>query len=176
MNRCFFWHLILEFQQNLKCFIMTIESHKDISLLEFIQRILFVNLLSFLEPSQSLLWLAAVVTDHTHVSVENWRSLIDWNSTLQQLWCLIKLFLLEANVSKTPPCVVVALISWKSSLIAFLCSVEIFISHILMTAQRVSIGKIDIKLDSSREESEGSFMLLLERVTVSHNTPCLRCK
>jgi hypothetical protein len=61
---------------------MTVESNQDISFLEFVKRVFFVNLLSFLEPSQSLLRLTAVMANHTHIGIEHRRTLVDGNSTL----------------------------------------------------------------------------------------------
>jgi hypothetical protein len=126
---------------------MAVQGYQDISFLEFVERVLFVYLFSLLEPGQRLLGLAAIVADHAHVGIEDRGPLIYGNSTLQELVCLIEFLLLEADVSETPPCVVVTLISLKGPLIAFLGGIKILIRNILVAAKRVRIGKVDIQLD-----------------------------
>jgi hypothetical protein len=37
MNGCFFWHLILKFQQYLQGILMTVQGYKDVSFLEFVE-------------------------------------------------------------------------------------------------------------------------------------------
>ena len=74
------------------------------------------------------------MADHAHVGVEDRRPLIDGNGTLQELVCLIEFLLLEADVSETPPCVVVTLISLQGPLIAFLGGIKILIRNIFVAA------------------------------------------
>jgi hypothetical protein len=74
---------------------------------------------------------------------------------------LFKLFLLEADVSETPPCIVVSLICSESLLVALLGLVEVFVGYILVTTQGVSICEVIIQLDCPVEELQGCFMFLL---------------
>ena len=74
------------------------------------------------------------MADHAHVGVEDRGPLIDGNGTLQELICLIEFLLLEADVSETPPCVVMTLISLQSPLIAFLGCIKILIRNIFVAA------------------------------------------
>ena len=113
---------------------MAVQGYQDVSFLEFVERVLFVYLFSLLEPGQCFLGLAAIVADHPHVGIEDRRPLIDGNGTLQELVCLIEFLLLEADVSETPPCVVVTLISLQGPLIAFLGCIKILIRYVLVAA------------------------------------------
>ncbi len=81
---------------------------------------------------------------HSHVCVKDWRSLVNLDGTLKKLVCLVKLFLLQVDVSKTPPCVVMPLICCKRTLVTFLGGIKVFICYILMTAEGVSVGKVSI--------------------------------
>lgn len=45
-----------------------------------------------------------------------------------------------------------------------------------MATKSVSVSKGIIQLDGSRKESQGSFVLLLQRIAISYDTPCLRCE
>ena len=74
------------------------------------------------------------MTDHPHVGVEDRGPLIDGNGALQELVCLIEFLLLEADVSETPPCVVMTLISLQGPLIAFLGGIKVLVRNILMAA------------------------------------------
>jgi len=93
--------------------------------------------------------LAAIVSDHAHVGVEHWGSLVDLDRGLEKLRGLVEFLLLETYVAKSPPCVVVSLVSRESSLIAFLGRIEVFISDILMPTEGVRICKVSIELDST---------------------------
>ncbi len=141
---------------------MSVKSDQYIGFLEFVKRILLIDLLCSFEPIKGLLRLTAVVSDHAHVGVEHGRPLIHLNRALQQLRCLVELFLLQAYVAEAPPCVVVPLIRLKSSLVASFGLVEIFIRDILMSAQSVSICEIVIQLNCPREEFERCFVLFLQ--------------
>jgi len=87
---------------------------------------------------------------------------------------LFKLFLLEANVSKAPPCVVMTFIARKRFLVALLCLIEVFIGYVFMSAESMSICEMAVQLNSTVEKLKGSFMFFLERVTVANHTPSLR--
>ena len=144
MNGCLFRYLILKFKQYLQSILMAVQGYKHVSFLEFIEGVLFVNLFSLFKPGQSFLWLAAIVADHAHVGVKDRGPLIDGNCTLEELRCLIEFLLLEADVSETPPCVVLTLISLQSPLITFLGGIKILICYIFVAAQCMRVCKVDI--------------------------------
>ena len=174
MYRRFLRDLIHEVNQHIQSFLVAVQCYQYISLLEFIQWVFLVDLLWSLKPSQSFSGLVAVMLCHAHVSVENWRPTIDLDCTLEELSCLLKLLLLQTYVTQAPPCIVMSLISSQGTLVTFLGLVEVFVSYVFMAAESMRVSEIGIQLNGSAKEFECGFMFLLQWVTVTHNTPCLR--
>ena len=90
--------------------------------------------------------------------------------------CIRELFLLQCNVTKSPPCVVVSLIGFKGILVALLSVLKVFVCNELVAAKSVCVGEVLIQLDCSSKEFEGCLMLFLQTVAVSYDAPCLRSK
>jgi hypothetical protein len=116
----FLGHLHHQLKQDLQGFLEPLKRHQHCCLLVFIQRVLRIQLLSYLEAVQCLNCLVAVVSGHAEVSVEHRRPIIDVDSRCEELRSLVKLLLLQAYVSQTPPSIVVAFICSQCSLIALL--------------------------------------------------------
>ena len=161
MNRSFFRNLLHEFKQIFQGLIVSFKGHKDSGLLISIEGIKWIHCFSILKAFESIHWLIAIVLSHTQISPEDSWLRINLNSLVKVLLSLLKLLLLQTNVSNSPPCIVMSLIRGKSFLITSLSLVKIFISNIFMTTEGVSIGKVIIQLDGSVEELKSSFMLLL---------------
>ena len=73
--------------------------------------------------------------------------------------CFCKAFLLERDVSHTPPGVVVRFISSERSLVASLAIIVILVGHKLVTAKSVCVREILVKLNGPSKEFQRCFVL-----------------
>lgn len=113
---------------------------------------------------------------HANICVKCWLPLVYLYCRCEILSSLIELLLLQTDVAQSPPSVIVAEIGLESFLIELLCRVKVFVWNILMASKGMSIRKLVVYLNSASEKFESCFMLFLQRVAVSYNTPGFRSK
>lgn len=89
---------------------------------------------------------------------------------------LVKFFLLQADISETPPGIIMPFICCEGFLVALLSLVKVFVGNVLMATEGVSIGEVVVELDGPVEESKSGFVFFLQAVAVSDHTPSLRGK
>ena len=173
VHRCLLGNLVQQVKEHCQGFLRFVHCHQNSRFLVLVERVGRVELLGLLEALEGVPRQDRVVLGHSQVSVQHSRLLVDLNSLGEELSSLVELLLLEADVSKTPPSVVVALVGRQGSLVALLRRVEVLVRHVLVPAQSVSVRKAVIELDGSVEELESGLVFFLERVAVAHHAPRL---
>ena len=116
----------------------------------------------------------AVRKSHAEVGPEDRAALIYVLRVLQVLMGLSEALLLERDVAKAPPGVVVGFVSSERRLVTPLAVFVIFIGNELVATECVGVCKILVKLDGPGEELERCFMFFQETVAVSDDAPRLR--